>query len=303
MDIRVLNYFLTVAREGSMTGAARILHVSQPTLSKQLKNLEEELGRKLFNRTNYSIKLTNDGMLLRKRAEDLIELFEKTQQEFENLDEESGGDVYIGSAETDAFRYFACSMMDLKERYPDMKYHLTSGNSFDVTERLDRGMDDFAIVVDPIDLSKYNYITFPATDVWGIVMHKDSELAKKESIAVSDLVNLPLIVSKQAIQTDISKNQFAEWFGETLDRLKIVGTYSLPFNAFIMAREGFGNVLAFEKMINVATENDLVFRPLEPQVECKLYVIWKKYQVFSPAANLFLESIQKKLQSSSTSQS
>lgn len=295
MDIRVLNYFLTVAREGSMTGAARILHVSQPTLSKQLKNLEEELGRKLFNRTNYSIKLTNDGMLLRKRAEDLIELFEKTQQEFENLDEESGGDVYIGSAETDAFRYFACSMMDLKNQYPDMKYHLTSGNSFDVTERLDRGMDDFAIVVDPIDLSKYNYITFPATDVWGIVMHKDSDLAAKECVTVDDLTDLPLIVSKQAMQTDISKNQFAEWFGETLDRLKIVGTYSLPFNAFIIAREGFGNVLAFEKMINVATENDLVFRPLEPRVECKLYVIWKKYQVFSPAAALFLESIQKKL--------
>lgn len=295
MDIRVLNYFLTVAREGSMTGAARVLHVSQPTLSKQLKNLEEELGRKLFTRTNYSIKLTNEGMLLRKRAEDIIELFEKTQHEFESLDDETGGDVYIGSAETDAFRYFACSMMDLKEKYPDMKYNLTSGNSFDVTERLDRGLDDFGIVMDPIDLSKYNYITFPTTDVWGIILKKDNALATKETVTLDDISNLPLIVSKQAMQQDISQNEFSEWFGDTIDRLKIVGTYSLVFNAFIMAREGFGSVLAFEKMINMTSENDLVFKPLEPKVECNLYVIWKKYQVLSPAASVFLESIQKKL--------
>lgn len=292
MDIRVLKYFLTVARENSMTNAARFLHVSQPTLSKQLKDLEEELGKKLFTRSNYSVQLTNEGMLLRKRAEDILDMFEKTKNEFLTMDDISGGDVYIGSAETDAFKHFAHAAIDLQKYYPDMCYHLFSGNSEDVMDRLDRGLDDFGIVVDPVDLSKYNYITLPSKDTWGVVMRKDSPLASKVSITVEDLMNVPLIISRQASKKGLSRNEFSEWFGESFEKLNIISTFSLGFNPYIMVREGFGYAISFDKMINIMTENELTFRPLEPKLEAGLHIIWKNYQVFSPAAELFLKTTQ-----------
>ncbi|MBO0458134.1 LysR family transcriptional regulator [Enterococcus hulanensis] len=294
MDIRVLKYFLAVAREGSMTGAAKFLHVTQPTLSKQLKDLENELGKKLFTRSNYSVKLTNEGMLLRKRAEDIIEMFEKTKTEFLAMDNMTGGDVYIGGAETDAFKYFAQTAVSLHSEFPDMCYHLFSGNSQDVMERLDRGLDDFGIVVDPVDLSKYDYITLPNKDTWGVVMRKDSSLAKKESIRVEDLLEVPLLLSRQASQQNLSKNEFSEWFGSSFERLNVVTTFSLGFNPAIMVREGMGYLVSFDKMINTMPNADLTFRPLEPRLESGLHIIWKKYQIFSPAAELFLNTIKNK---------
>lgn len=294
MDIRVLKYFLAVAREGSMTGAAKFLHVTQPTLSKQLKDLENELGKKLFTRSNYSVKLTNEGMLLRKRAEDIIEMFEKTKTEFLAMDNMTGGDVYIGGAETDAFKYFAQTAVSLQSEFPDMCYHLFSGNSQDVMERLDRGLDDFGIVVDPVDLSKYDYITLPNKDTWGVVMRKDSSLAKKESIRVEDLLEVPLLLSRQASQQNLSKNEFSEWFGSSFERLNVVTTFSLGFNPAIMVREGMGYLVSFDKMINTMPNADLTFRPLEPRLESGLHIIWKKYQIFSPAAELFLNTIKTK---------
>lgn len=294
MDIRVLKYFLAVAREGSMTGAAKYLHVTQPTLSKQLKDLETELGKKLFTRSNYSVKLTDEGMLLRKRAEDIIEMFEKTKTEFLTMDNMTGGEVYIGGAETDAFKFFAQTAVDLQNEYPDMRYHLFSGNSQDVMERLDRGLDDFGIVVDPVDLSKYDYLTLPNKDTWGVVMRKDSLLAEKESIQVEDLLDVPLLLSRQASQQTLSKNEFSEWFGKSFERLNVVATFSLGFNPTIMVREGLGYLVGFDKMINIMPENDLTFRPLAPKLESGLHIIWKKYQVFSPAAELFLNAIKAK---------
>lgn len=292
MDIRVLRYFVTVAREGSMTGAARFLHVTQPTLSKQIRDLEEELGRKLFIRSNYSVKLTEEGMLLRKRAEDILAMVDKTKNEFMNMDDITGGDVYVGSAETDAFRYFAQAAMALRKRHPHMCYHLFSGNLYGVTERLDRGLDDFGIVVDPVDLSKYNYVTLPYKDRWGVIMRKESPLAQKHAIRAEDLEDVPLIISRQAVGRDLSRNAFALWYGNAYEKLNIVATYSLAFNPFIMAREGFGYVVGFDKMINTVTENSLTFRPLEPALQSGLHIIWKKYQVFSPAAELFLSEIR-----------
>jgi len=292
MDIRVLRYFVTVAREGSMTNAARFLHVTQPTLSKQLKDLEEELGKKLFTRSNYSVKLTEEGMLLRKRAEDILAMVDKTKNEFMTMDDMAGGDVYVGSAETDAFKYFTQAALSLQKRHPNMCYHLFSGNLYGVMERLDRGLDDFGVVVDPVDLSKYNYVSLPYKDRWGVIMQKENPLAKKDAIRVEDLRDVPLIVSRQGMGQEPSQNAFAAWFGDSYEKLNIVATYSLAFNPFIMAREGFGCVIGFDKMINTATENDLAFRPLEPRLESGLHIIWKKYQVFSPAAELFLNEIK-----------
>lgn len=293
MDFRVLKYFLTVAREGSMTGAAKFLHVTQPTLSRQLKILEEDLGKKLFIRTNHRLKLTDEGMLLRKRAEDIISMVEKTEQEFLTMDNLTGGDVYISAGETDAFKYFAQVAIKLKDQYPYMRYHLHSGNSQDVMERLDNGLVDFGIVVDPVDLSKYNYITLPSKDTWGIIMREDNPLAEKQSITIKDLESVPLILPKQVSQHAKMQNEFSDWLGESYDKLNIIATFTLGFNPFIMVREGFGCTLSFDKMVNNVTENNLIFRPLEPKLESGLHVIWKKYQVFSPAAELFLNALKK----------
>jgi len=205
MEIRVLRYFLEVAREGSVTHAAQRLHISQPTLSKQLKDLEGELGRKLFVRGSHDVKLTDEGMLLRKRAEDILNMADKTLEEFRSLGEFTGGNVWVGCAESDGIKYLARCYMALLERYPGLRLHLQSGNSADVTERLDRGLLDFAIIVHEVDLSKYNYLKLPVTDTYGVLMRKDSPLASKEAVRVDDLLNLPLICSRQGIIEDYPK--------------------------------------------------------------------------------------------------
>lgn len=299
MEIRVLKYFLAVAKEESITEAAKILHVSQPNVSKQLKLLESDLGVTLFNRTNYRIKLTKEGLLLKKRAEEIIEMLEKTKNEIVTLDEVAGGDVYIGSAESESFTFLAQTANSLKKHYPHMCYHLFSGNSFDVMDRLDRGIDDFGIVFDPVDLSKYNYLTLPSDDKWGVVMRKDSPLAKKKVITISDLIDKPLILSLQATQQYLSKNDFFSWFGPRFDQITIIGTYSLIFNAFILVREGLGYAVAIESVLENSHKNELTFRPLSPKLSTNLYVIWKKSQVFSPAAEIFLTAIQTTLSHSS----
>ena len=184
MEIRVLRYFLAIAREENMTRAAKYLHVTQPTLSKQIKQLEEEIGKKLFIRSNYSIKLTDEGLLLRKRAEDILSMVDKTMEEFQALDDITGGDIYIGAAESESFSYFATVAKDLQLQYPNVKFHLYSGNTEVIAERLDRGLLDFAIIVQEVDLSKYNYIKIPTSDTWGVIMRKDSPLAKKEYFVI-----------------------------------------------------------------------------------------------------------------------
>lgn len=287
MEIRVLRYFLAVAREENMTRAAEYLHVTQPTLSKQIKQLEEEVGKKLFIRSNYSIKLTEEGLLLRKRAEDIVKMVDKTIDEFHSLDEINGGDIYIGSAESDAIKYFAWAARNLHEKYPNIRFHLYSGNTETVTERLDKGLLDFAIIVQDVDLSRYNYLKVPSQDTWGVIMRKDSFLADKEAITINDLLKLPLIVSRQGITEDYPK-----WFGEKMDQLNIVATFDLIYNASIMVKEGFGYALSFDKLVDTSQESELCFRPLTPSLETSMYVIWKKYQVFTPLADLLLKEMQ-----------
>ncbi|PSL41065.1 DNA-binding transcriptional LysR family regulator [Planomicrobium soli] len=292
MELRVLRYFLTVAREGSITAAANFLHVTQPTLSRQLKDLEETLGKKLFIRKSHNIALTDEGMILRKRAEEILNMVEKVEEEFQSMEETIGGDIYIGGGETDAMKLIAQVAKAVQQNYPNIKYHLYSGNSDDVTEQLDKGLLDFGILIQPADLSKYNYINLPAKDQWGVVMRKDSPLALKKSIQRTDLADLPLILSRQAIKQGLSSNEFSQWFGEDYDKLNVVTTYNLAYNAAIMVEEGMGYAVSLDKIVNTSSESKLCYRPLEPKLESGLNIIWKKHQVFSKAAQVFFDEMQ-----------
>ncbi len=294
MEFRVLRYFLTVAREGSITKAADYLHITQPTLSRQLKDLEKALGKKLFNRSSHNIILTEEGLFLRKRAEEIIDMVDKTEAELNSMEETIGGDVYIGGGETDAMRMIARAAKELQLSYPNIRFHLYSGNEDDVTERLDKGLLDFGILIQPADLSKYNYINIPAKDVWGVVMRKDSPLAFKDALQAVDLVNVPLICSRQAMKDTFSKNEFADWFGENFDKLNVVTTYNLAYNAAIMVEEGIGYALVLDKIVNTSIDSNLCFRPLEPRLESGLNIVWKKHQVFSSAADMFIKKFQEK---------
>ena len=295
MEIRVLRYFLEVAREGSVTHAAQRLHISQPTLSKQLKDLEGELGKKLFVRSSFSVRLTDEGMLLRKRAEDILDMVDKTEEEVKALGEFNGGDIRVGCAESDGIKHLARCAKTLQEQYPRIRLHVYSGNTEDLSERLDRGLLDFAVIAQAVDLSKYNYLEMPSSDTWGVVMRKDSPLAQKEAVRMEDLLHLPLICSRQGITED-----FPKWFGEKVDTLNIVATFNLAYNAGVLAREGLGYVLTFDKLIHAGADSELCFRPLTPALETKLYVVWKKYQVFTRAAEVLLAQLQRGLLSAAT---
>lgn len=287
MEIRVLRYFLEIAREGNMTRAAESLHVSQPTLSKQMKELEAELGKKLFRRGSSSVSLTNEGMLLRKRAEDILDMVDKTTDEFSALDDVTGGDVRIGCAESCQIKYLARIIKEFRKKYPLFRYHLTSGNTEQVTERLDRGLFDFAVIVEPPDLSKYNFIEIPESNIWGVIMRKDSPLAQKKRILAEDLFGLQLICSEQAVQEDLPR-----WCGEKMDRLLFSGSTNLFYNGTVFVKEGLGYLLTFDGLADTSSGSGLCFRPLEPALETKMFLIWKKYQVFTPIAGLLLEDMK-----------
>ena len=287
MELRVLRYFLAIAREESISGAAEVLHITQPTLSRQIMDLEKELGARLFIR-GHKIKLTEEGLLLRKRAEELVELADKTEMEFAVSDEFISGDIYIGGGETDAMRFIAKVAKNLQEEYPHIRYHLFSGNADDVTERLDKGLLDFGILIEPADIKKYNYIQLPVTDTWGLLMRKDSPLSTKNTIKPEELEKLPLLTSRQTLV----RNEISGWSRRDFEKLNIVATYNLIYNASLMVDEGFGYALCLDKLVNTTGNSNLCFRPLEPKLEAHLDIVWKKYQVFSKAAQKFLDKLQ-----------
>ncbi|BBA50234.1 LysR family transcriptional regulator [uncultured Fusobacterium sp.] len=288
MELRVLRYFVAVAREESITGAAESLHVTQPTLSRQLMELEEELGKKLFIRGSRKLTLTDEGVLLRKRAEEIIELVEKTETEIITSDEIINGDIYIGGGETDAMRIIAQTAKKLQKEYPNIRYHIFSGNADDVTERLDKGLLDFGILIEPADIKKYEYIKLPATDIWGLLMRKDSPLASCDTIKPENLLNIPLLCSRQSM---VGK-EISEWIGLDYDKLNIVTTYNLVYNASLMVEEGIGYALSLDKLVNTTGNSVLCFKPLEPKLEVGLNIVWKKSQIFSKAAKKFLERLE-----------
>ncbi len=292
MEIRVLRYFLAVAREGSITAAANYLHLTQPTLSRQIHDLEDELGQQLLIRGGHRVTLTQQGMLFRKRAEEIISMVDKTQAEFSSMEDYISGDIYIGGGETQAIRRIAVIIHEMRAEYPDIHYHFHSGNAQDVTEKLDKGLLDFGILIQPADISKYDFINLPEKDVWGVLMRRDSPLARKEMIRKSDLMNQPLICSRQVISSEKQSNSFSDWFGEDFEKLNIVSTYNLVYNASILTQEGVGCAVTLAGLANTSKSSGLCFRPLEPRLESGLNVIWKKHQVFSPAAQLFLDRLK-----------
>lgn len=292
MELRVLRYFLTIAREGSITNAANVLHVTQPTLSRQIHDLEEELGQRLFVRGSRNMSLTAEGMILRKRAEEIISMVDKTEAEFHSMSNVVSGDIYIGGGETEAVKLIAQIVCELRTAYPEIHYHLYSGNAEDVTERLDKGLLDFGLLIQPADISKYDYFNIPARDTWGVIMRKDIPLAKKETIRKEDLLNVPLICSRQVISEERHRNEFAEWFGEDFDKLDIVTTFNLVYNAAIMVEAGVGYAITIDKIANTTESSSLCFRLLEPQLDSGLNIIWKKDQVFSAAAALFFKKLR-----------
>ena len=288
MELRTMRYFLAAAREENMTRAAEILHVTQPTLSKQIQSLEDELGKKLFIRHSFHIELTEEGMLLRKRAEDLVNMADKILGEFLMLDDIVGGDIYFGLAESYQIRYLAAEIKKFKNIYPDLRYHITSGDTEQVTEKLDKGVIDFAVLAEEPNISKYNYLTFPKADIWGLIVPADSVLSEKQEITVDDLVGLPLFCSEQGWSKDIAK-----WQPERINDLRLEGSFRLSYNGSLFVKEGLGYLLTLEHLVDTSADSGLVFRPLYPRLETKMYLIWRKYQVFTPIAERLLDCLKK----------
>ena len=294
MELRVLNYFLAIAREQSIVHAAESLHLSQPTLSIQIKGLEEELGKQLLIRGtkgSRKVTLTEEGMILRKRAEEILDLVRRTELEITASDDIIMGDVYIGTGETDGVRVIARAAQALQSQHPGIHYHISSGNAAYVSEYLDSGLIDFGIVFGNVDLTKYNALETAHSEIWGVLMRKDSVLADKETISPDDLKDVPLILSQQESQG----GSLTQWIGQEISDLNIIATYNLLYNASLLVDEGLGYAIGYDKIINTSGNSRLSFRPLEPKLENKMSIIWKKHQHFSKPAEKFLEVLRELL--------
>lgn len=249
------------------------------------------MGQQLFVRGSHSVSLTPEGMILRKRAEDVIAMVDKIEDEFYTMGDSVSGDIHIGAGETYVFRYIVDILKNLQRDYPNIHCHLYSGNAAEVTERLDKGLLDFGLLMQPADITKYDYFNLPEKDIWGVVMRKDSLLAEKKMISCQDLEGLPLICSRQSIQA-MERNTFIEWFEGKLEQMNIIATFSLVYNAALMVQQGLGYMITVDNLVNTAVNPDLCFRPLSPKLEAGLTIVWKKYQYFSSAADLFLERLR-----------
>lgn len=291
MDIRVLEYFLAVAREQTISGAAAALHMTQPPLSKQLMELERELGKQLFIRGKRNITLTREGMILRKRAEEILSLVEKTKAEVSAPDESISGDITIGGGETEGMRLIVQTACQVQEQYPNICFHFVSGDGYDVTERLDRGLIDFGTLIEPINISRYDYLRLPWPDTWGVLMRRDHPLAQRDCIRPEDLRDVSVIVSRQMEQ----EGGLSGWLGDSRDKLRVVITGNLVNTMVLAVEEGAGCLLTLDKLVDVTGERNLCFRPLEPKVESWMYIAWKKYQVFTRAAEVFMDALKHSL--------
>ncbi|MDE6550935.1 MAG: LysR family transcriptional regulator [Clostridia bacterium] len=288
MELRELKYFLAVAREQSISKAAAALYVTQPNLSRQMQNLEKEIGKQLFMRGTKKITLTEAGRLLAKRAEEILELYNQTEAELNAPLSDIGGDIYIGGGESYAMGLIAKAAREVAEEYPDVRYHLFSGDSATVSEKLDKGLIDFGIFIEPFDLSKYECMCLPLCDTWGVIMRKDSPLAAKENISPQDICNEPLILSQQSL----GKGVIADWFHKSYEELRIVATYNLLYNASLLVEQGVGYAVSLDKIINTAGDSNLCFRPLYPRLKSYLAIAWKKYQVFPKCTEIFLNRLR-----------
>lgn len=287
MELRVLKYFLMAAQEENITRAAKLLHITQPTLSRQLMQLEEELGTKLFKRGKHNIYLTEDGMLLKKRAQDIVALAERTEREFKEQKEDLAGEIIIGCGESRSMHELAESIADFQKLYPMVQYELYTANADDVKEKLDKGLLDLGMVTEPVDISKYNFIRMKRREEWGVLVRTDSALAEKGFATPEDLAEIPLIMVKR----DLVKNELESWFGEYYPGLHVTGTYNLLNNAAIFAQKGIGAAICFEVGNHY---DDLTFVPMKPSLHSGCVLIWRKNEALSEAVKKFLDVFSEK---------
>ena len=286
MEFRVLKYFLMVAREENITKAAALLHLTQPTLSRQLMQLEAELGVKLFHRSKHSIILTEDGMLLKRRAQEIISLSDKTVQELSHKEDVLSGEIAIGCGETKNMLFLSEQIKKFRQKYPLVQFSIHSAIADDIKERIEKGILDIGLLMEPVDVGKYEFIRMPQKEKWGILVRKDSELAVKESINPKDLTNVPLIMVKR----ELVKNELASWFGDYYEGLQIAATYNLILNAASMVERGVGVALCFD--LGAAFYEDLCFIPLAPTLETGSVLVWKKNQTLGAATSQFMRYLK-----------
>nr|WP_270289277.1 LysR family transcriptional regulator [Enterocloster citroniae] len=292
METRLLYYFLAIAREQSITKAAETLHVTQPTLSKQMMELEAQLGKQLLIRGKKKITLTEEGAFLRAQAQEMINLMEKTESAFKADEEIIGGDIYIGCGETPAMEFITELFKEIQTDYPGIHFHIYSGDADAVLERLDKGLLDAGLLLGPMQQEKYDYINIFKSDIYGLLMPRDCSLAEKQTVSVADLYNIPLIFSAQTY----AGHQRLEWFGVDYDSLNIVATYNLIYNATFMVEQGMGYAFCLGNLVSTDGNRNLAFRPFSPDLKIDLFIVTKKYQTFSPAAKIFLSHLREKLQ-------
>lgn len=292
MELRVLEYFLAVAREQSITRAAEFLHITQPTLSRQLADLEQEFGKQLFIRGKRKLTLTDDGLFLRKRAEEIVSLAQRTAQEMKSPCDSLSGDIYIGAGESVSIRNLFRVAQQIQSAFPEVHFHLTSGDSADLVDRLDKGLFDFCVLYGEIDQSKYEYMNLPYQETWGLLMQKSFPLAAKQQIEIKDLWDIPLIMSRQII----SSPGFFKWLGKKPEELNITNTYNLAYNGALMVEEGMGCLVTLDGLVNTLG-TDLCFQRIEPERSLSLSVVWKKYQTLSRAAEKFITELEQAVSS------
>ena len=285
MELRTLKYFLVVAREENITKAAALLHVTQPTLSRQMMQLEEELGVQLFTRSSHNIILTEQGMLLKRRAQELVSLAEKTKQELAQQ-QILNGEVAIGSGEYRSSVLLAQILAQFHKQHPQVRYEIFSGNSDDIKERIERGLLDVGFLLEPVDVSKYEFVRIPIREEWGVLVSEGSKLAQKTSVTPQDLADKSLLFARR----DLVKCELMNWFGSYADDLNIVACGNLPFNLSMLVQQGRGAYLSIRKSCQY---DGVCFRPLSPKLESNVVLAWKKNQAMSPAAQKLLEEAKK----------
>lgn len=286
MELRVLRYFLLAAREENMTRAAELLHVTQPTLSRQLMQLEQELGTKLFHRGQHSITLTDDGMLLKRRAQELVELADKTAREFAKTEGSLTGELSIGSGETLSMHTLSQWIAAFREENPLVQYNIYSATADEIKDRLEKGILDMGLMVGPVDISRYEFIRMPRKERWGVLVSKASPLASYAHVSPEDLMQTPLLIARR----NLIRDELRGWFGASYDSLEIAGTYNLLYNAAVMAENGVGAVLCME---HDKSYQNLRFIPLLPTLETGAVLVWKKHQSCSATAAHFFAHVQK----------
>lgn len=282
MELRVLNYFLAIAREENFTRAAQQLHITQPTLSRQIADLEQELGVKLFIRSNHNIILTEDGMILKRRAQEILSLADKTKRDFLQNDETLAGTISIGSGEFRSTEYLAKIISEFRKKYPNVKYEIYSGNANNIRDYIERGFLDLGLMSEPIDMRKYNFVNMPIKEQWGVFVPKDSPLSEKESISPEDLIGMSIVTATG----DFNQSRIGKWLGDCREKVEIVATANLPYNEAVLVKENIGLMLSLK--LNCTYDN-LQFVPLNPILEASTALGWKKEQIFPATTSAFIE--------------